>query len=192
MGSSSIAPTYFPILLKSTADLLANENGDSCTNRNEAQSSAANKNKHVHNSANKNYDEHIKANDKIDSYITANNVAEASLNNIWTSDESSENDLSLKSANSSAKLNFEFDVKLQKLSKNNIHKISDKKNCLSLNDNDSTKHNLKSNRNVLNRSEDKIIECTAAQNLSAENKFFNNLQVHLHKKCSQGNRKSAI
>ena len=152
-----------------------------------------NKNKHVHNSANKNDDEHIKANGKIDSYNTANNVAEASLNNIWTSDKWSENDLSLKSENSSAKLNFEFDVKLQQLSENNIHKISDKNlNSLSWNDNDSTEHNLKSNRNVLNRREDKIIECTAAQNLSAENKFVNNLQVHLHKKCSQGNRKSAI
>ena len=137
-------------------------------------------------------DEHIKANDKIDSYNTANNVAEASLNNIWTSDELRENDLSFKSANSSAKLNFEFVLKLQKLSENNIHKISDKKNSLSLNDNHLTENNLKSNRNVLNRSEDKIIECTAAQNLSVENKFFNNLQVHLHKTYSRGNRKSAL
>jgi len=169
------SPNLFSDTTQERCDLLASENGDTgiciTTNRNEARSSAANKNKHVHNSANKNKDQCTTANDMIASYNTANNVAEASLNIIWN--ESSKNDLSLKSANSGAKLNFELDVKLQKLSEKEIHKISDKKKSLSLNDNDSTENNFKINQNVSNRSEDKIIECTAAQNLSAENKFLN-------------------
>ena len=171
-GEQFDSPNLFSNTTQEHCDLLANENGDAgiCNTANRNESNAVTQNKHVHNSTKKNEDENIPANNKIASYNTANTLAEASLKIICN--ESSENDLSVKSANSSAKFNCELDIKLLKLSGKHINNISANKKSLSLKDK-STKNNLKINQNVSNRSEDKNVEHTVAQNLSADNKFLN-------------------
>ncbi len=156
------SPDLFSDTSQEHCDSSASKSGNmfSTTKEDEARCNVATKNGYMHNSTNRNEDRYTTANEKRVSSNTANNAGER-FDIDWTSNELSEKDSSSKGqiSNSSARTDLELEIKLQKLSSNDIQNISDKIKSLSLND-DST-------GDISNRNESKMIECTHMRDVSA-------------------------